>query len=114
MNRKNKHCLKYPNVASAIEPLPHGPGIPISNLSQDFPEFESSSSTDNDKSANDLWDQLTCDEPNYKQPNLLTQAQLNDLTRDLYLSKKSAQLLRPRLRENNLLASQTTFYWYRN
>ena len=36
------------------------------------------------------------------------------MTRDLYLSKESAQLLGSRLRENNLLAPQTTFYWYRN
>ena len=63
--------------------------------------------TDNDETAYDLWDQPTRDESNYKQL-------LNDLTRDLYLSKESAQLLGSRLRENNLLAPQTTFYWYRN
>ena len=72
------------------------------------------SSTDNNESANDLWDQPTCDEPNFKQSNLLTQAQLNDLNRDLHLSKESAQLLASRLRENNLLAPQATFYWYQN
>ena len=110
----NKHCLKYPNVPSAINPLSHGPGIPIPNIPRNFSEFESSSSTDNNESANDLWDQPACDEPSYKQPNLLTQAQPNDLTRDLYLSKESAQLLESRLRENNLLPSQTTFYWYQN
>ena len=113
MNRKKKHCLKYPDVPSATKPLLYGPGIPILNLPLDFSEFESSSSTDNDESANDFWDQPTCDEPNYKQSNL-TQAQLNDLTRNLYLSKESAQLLGSRRRENNLLALQTTFYWYWN
>ena len=114
INRKNKRCLKYPNLPSAINPLPHGPEITIPNLPRGFSEFESSSSTDSDESANDLWDQPTCDKPNYKQPNLLTQAQLNDLTRNLYLSKESAQLLGSRLRENNLSAPPTTFYWYRN
>ena len=106
--------MKYSNVPSVIKSIPHGPGIPISNSARDFSEFEFSSTTDNDENANDLWDQPTCDKPNYKQPNLLTQAQLNDLTRDLYLSKKSAQLFEFRLRKNNLLAPQTTFYWYRN
>ena len=85
--------MKYPDVPSAIKPLRHGPAIPIPNPRRDFSEFESSLSTDNNESANDLWDQPTCDEPNYKHPNLLTQALLNDLTRDLYLSKDSAQLL---------------------
>ena len=81
------------DVPSAIKPLPHGSGIPIPNSSRDFFKFESLSSTDNDDCANDLWDQPTRDEPNYKQPNFLTQPQLNDLTTDLYLSKESAQRL---------------------
>ena len=106
--------MKYPNVPSAIKPLPHRPRIPIPNLPRDYSEFESSSSTDNDESANDLWDQPICDKPNFKQPNLLTQAQLNDLTRDLYLSKESTQLLGSRLGKNNLSAPQATFYWYQN
>ena len=46
-------------------------------------------------------------------PVPLTQVDLNDLTRDLNLSKESSQLLGSRLREKNLLAPETTFYWYR-
>ena len=45
---------------------------------------------------------------------LFTQAQLNDLTRDLCLSKESAQLLGSRLIEHNMLASTTIFSCYRN
>uniref|UniRef100_UPI00358FD4EB uncharacterized protein n=1 Tax=Myxine glutinosa TaxID=7769 RepID=UPI00358FD4EB len=48
------------------------------------------------------------------QPKLFSQAELNDLTRDLCLSKESAQLLGSRLRENRLLAPETTFSWYRS
>lgn len=47
------------------------------------------------------------------EPKLMTQYELNDLTRDLCLSKESAQLLGSRLKDNNLLAPETTFYWYR-
>ena len=43
----------------------------------------------------------------------LTQAALHELTRDLNLSKESAQLLGSHLREKRLLAPGTTFYWYR-
>ncbi|KAF2357548.1 hypothetical protein FHG87_011689 [Trinorchestia longiramus] len=46
------------------------------------------------------------------QPVPLTQAELNDLTRDLNLSTESAQLLDSRLREKCLLVPGTTFYWY--
>ncbi|KAK3891318.1 hypothetical protein Pcinc_004762 [Petrolisthes cinctipes] len=48
------------------------------------------------------------------QPMPLIQAELNDLTRDLNLSKESAQLLGSRIREKCLLAPETTFYWYRD
>lgn len=48
------------------------------------------------------------------QPVRLTQAELNDLTQDLNLSKDSAQLLGSCLKEKHLLASGTMFYWYRD
>ena len=43
----------------------------------------------------------------------LTYAELIDLTRDLILSKNSAQLLGSRFKEKHLLAPGTTFHWYR-
>lgn len=49
-----------------------------------------------------------------KEPIPFSQAELNDLTRDLCLSKESAQLLGSRLCEHNVLAPGTTFAWYRN
>ena len=42
-------------------------------------------------------------EAEVQQRNPLTQAQLDDLTRDLNLSKESTQLLGSHLRENDLL-----------
>ena len=48
------------------------------------------------------------------EPKPLTQFQLNDLTRDLNLTKESAQLLGSRLHERNLVAPSTTYFWYRN
>jgi hypothetical protein len=46
-------------------------------------------------------------------PKSLSQAELNNLTRDLCLSKESSQLLGSRLWENHLLGPETTFGWYR-
>ena len=48
------------------------------------------------------------------QPVPLTQAELNDLTRDQNLSKESAQLLGSHLKEKYLLTLGTMFYWYQN
>ena len=66
-----------------------------------------------DSESSDMTDTAKCDackpeEDN--QPVPLTQAKLSDLTRDLNLSKESAQLLGSCLRENRLLAPGTTFY----
>ena len=78
-----------------------GQEFPFRIPPRDFSDSESLSFTDTNKSANDLWDQISCDKPNYKQLKLLVQAQLNNLTGDLYLSKESAELLESRLCENN-------------
>ena len=66
-----------------------------------------------DSESSDMIDRADCgayrpEEDN--QPVPLTQAKLNDLTRDLNLSKESAQLLGSRLQEKRLLAPGTTFY----
>ena len=47
------------------------------------------------------------------QPVPLTQAEINDLIRDLNLSKESVQLLGSCLEEKHLLAPGTMFYGYR-
>ena len=41
---------------------------------------------------------------------LLTKSDLNDLVRDLSLTKNNAELLGSRLKERNLLADDTSFY----
>ncbi|CAD6218297.1 GSCOCG00011430001-RA-CDS [Cotesia congregata] len=51
-------------------------------------------------------------EPILNQPQKFTQGELNDLVRDLNLSKESAQLLRSRLHAKHLLAPNTYFAWY--
>ena len=48
------------------------------------------------------------------QPVPLIQAELNNLTQDLILSKESAQLLGSCLKEKHLLAPGTMFYWYQD
>ena len=110
VNKKNKHHVVYPDIPSAIKPVPHGPDIPVPSvpMDMDIPEEDDVQLEDMDTSASYQPQNL-----NERQPKPLCQAQLNDLTRDLGLSKESAQLLGSRLNESNLLASGTTYFWYR-
>jgi len=110
INRKNKQHVVYPDVPSAIKPVPHGPGIPIPKPPGGISKMEFYSSTESEESEQDMWNA----EQSSNEPKPLTQLQLNDLTRDLNLTKESAQLLGSRLREYNLLAPGTTYFWYRN
>lgn len=110
ITRKNRKHVKYPDVPSAIKPVPHGPGVSIPS-----PPTNITSSSDSSEDM-DIVDETAAYVPttSTSEPKPLNQAELNDLTRDLCLSKESAQLLGSRLKENHLLAPSTTFYWYRN
>ncbi|KAL7639433.1 UNVERIFIED_CONTAM: hypothetical protein RMT77_009934 [Armadillidium vulgare] len=116
-NRKNKHHVKYPNVPSAIKPVPHGPGIPIPtppSNEQWLSKSEDEMEDDDDKSPVVKSDESPVVKSNKspivrstrerEPPIPFTQAELNDLARDLSLSKKSAQLLRSRLKERGFLS----------
>ena len=70
--------------------------------------MECSSSTESEASEKDIRNA----EQSTNQPKHLTQLELNDLTRNLNLTKEPAQLRGSRLRENNLLVPSTTYFWY--
>src|SRR5678815_4515826 len=65
---------------------------------------------DEDSAGNE---EYTCEEGD-STPSKFNQNELNDLVRDLYLSKDKAELLGWRLKRKNVLASGTTFAWYRH
>lgn len=96
-------------MPSAIKPVSHGPEVPIPEPLDTYTDLSSESGDEQIDT-----DIAFVDTVEINQPKPFTQGELNDLTRDLCLSKESAQLLGSRLRENNLLAPETTFYWYRN
>ena len=102
INRRNKHCVQYPDVPSAIRP----------ELSVPKPDVAMESSSESDNTYDRTEDEEHLSEENDK-PVPLIQANLNDLTQNSNLSKDSAQLLDSCFRENNFLAPETSFYWYR-
>ncbi|GFX46375.1 uncharacterized protein TNCV_238371 [Trichonephila clavipes] len=52
-------------------------------------------------------------DPDTNDPELFSQSDLNDLVRDLGLSKDTAEVLGSRLKERHLLNSRVSFSWYR-
>ena len=109
-NKKRMKGIVYPNLKSAIRPLPHGPNIPV-------PEppiaLESTSSSSSSSSSTETSNHDYGSTPTKGQPKQFTQEELNDLVRDLGLSKETAQILGSRLKEKHLLTPGTTFYWFR-
>ena len=74
INRKNKHYIQYPDVSSAIKPIPHGPGLP--GPGPDGNMEYGSDSEHSDMTGDDAYKPKEDDKP-----VPLTQAELNDLTR---------------------------------
>jgi hypothetical protein len=108
-NKKNKKRITYPNLLSAIEHVHHGHDLPVTcppdNLSG---ESESSS-------LQSHTEEMYFEPHQYDRPiNKFTQSELNDLIRELQLTKEKSELLGSRLREKNMLASGVKFSWYRN
>jgi len=106
-NSKNKKEISYPDIPSARRPIPHSEFLPVP-LPKVLDRANSDSSSSGKSDSDDIY------EPDHADtPQLFEQAELNDLVRDLGLSKISAELLGSRLQAKNLLSAGATFAWYR-
>jgi len=107
-NKKNKKDIEYPNLRSAIRPIPHGPDVPLPKLRNKMKCRSMSDSTASDEDKSSVYMPSSTDKP-----QTFTQGEINNLVRDLGLSKKHAELLGSRLQEKHLLKAGVTFSWYR-
>ena len=109
INRRNRHTLTYPNIPSAIRPIPHSNELPI-------PTFKSLSteSFSSGEEEEDMRDQDFIPSEIDSSPQAFTQLELNDLVRDLNLPKDSAEVLASRLNDKNLLQDDVRITFYRN
>ena len=110
-NAQSIKKITYPYIPSAIRPVSHSMDIPVPAPPEYLPS-ESEGSRSSTSSSSDQEHTFKLSEPTTPQP--LKQHELDDLVRDLGLSKESAQLLGSRLREKRLLHPETHFAWYRN
>ena len=106
-SRKHRMKISYPNLDSARRPVPHDDSMPAplppknglcslaDKVGEDSDEESISAPKDSTDSEYDPEESL--------KPILFSQKCLNNLIRDLALSKQKAELLASRLQENNLL-----------
>ena len=107
MNKNNRHKWKYPNISSAIRPMPHSDSVPIPISHQAIQESEE----DQIEVSEDDDDFESCAE--ISNPRTFSQDELNDLIRDLDLSKERAELLASRLKEKKCLSPGVKITSYR-
>ena len=103
-NRK-KSVIKYPNIPSAIRPVPHSDKRPIPE-----PREVDLLSSDDAESSEECSVSEPCTSRNEEfgittGPHLINESELNDLVRDLDLLEVKAELLASRLKQWNLLQS---------
>ena len=105
-SKKSGKNIIYPNLPSAIRPIPHSESLPV-------PVFKSFVDLDED-SASSASSSLTCPgspskpvDQDHGEVEPFNQADSNDLVLDLGLSKEGAELLAARLKERCMLAPKT-------
>ncbi|UYV65551.1 hypothetical protein LAZ67_3004671 [Cordylochernes scorpioides] len=105
---KSRHTVEYPDLPSAMRPVPHSDILPVPQP----PENVIFSDDDSDR-REQQWDDTNFETGALSEPHLLTQGDLNDLVRDLDLSKKQSELLGSRLKGWNLLHKGTKVCFFR-
>ena len=96
MSMRKKSTLVYPNIPSAMRPVPHGNGLPVPEPSDNFAMYSddddsvSSNSKEQQPSASRDADCLPSTDSSIHK---ITEGELNDLIRDLELPKNKTELL---------------------
>ena len=116
-NRHKKNSWYYPDLESARRPVPHCEEVPIpifSSLpklvSNDNLFAETEEVNSDDSNYSDSMSDTTAEWQSKVKP--FSQSQLNDLVRDLALSKEASEVLASRLSEHGILDSKTKITFY--
>ena len=141
--KKTGHSISYPNLPSAILPVPHSELYPVPAFGeqsplQGVPPQVSEESPGNDTELSytqiqignqiDVGKDSSCvsseSDSDYSKglspyvsqsvPQAINQSELNDLIRDLNLSKDQSQSLASRLKERNMLTHDTSISYYKS
>ena len=107
INRKNWYSLKYPDLQSARRPVAHCDEIPVPIFGElpDISDEDASSVEGHEDEEAVLEDDA---------PHPFSRKELNDLVRDLSLSKDFAELLASRSKEKNFLSESARISFFRD
>lgn len=112
---KNKHKITYPNLDSARRPIPHDDTLPVPMPPADGLHSIEDIVVEDDstgRSSTPLTDPDYVPDENLE-PQTFNQDELNDLVRDLALSKNKSEILASRLKQKNLLQKNVLITHYR-
>ena len=95
--KKKKWTIVYPNIPSALRPVPHGEEISVPEPPKEFTmdsnnENEGESTSCSPEPPASTEPHVSHSRSSAPQPHILTQDELNDLVRGLELSKNKAEL----------------------
>ena len=115
----SRQKIKYPNLRSAMRPVPHSDDLPVptppvnkdllSSSDEEMPSKEDSVESICLKDIESTYSGTSGNEPHW-----ITQEDLNDLARVLYLSKQQSELLASRLKQWNLVQEDVRITSFRN
>ena len=118
ISSKSKHTVKYPDLPSAMRPVPHSEEFPVLKSPENLTFSDENSDSDKDHRQQggeqfyyDLTFEANCSP---SEAHFLTQVDFNDIVRDLNLSKKQAELLGFRRKLWNLLHQHTDVCFFHN
>lgn len=106
---KTKHLIVYPNITSITKPRPHNENCPVpipppyTSENEKMSTDTSSGRAETSASTGETFDT----------PHMILLSELNDLARDLNLTIEKSEILASRLKQWNLLASNTTVTHFR-
>ncbi|GBN63573.1 hypothetical protein AVEN_56483-1, partial [Araneus ventricosus] len=109
----SRHIVVYPNLPSAIRPVPHSSELSIPKPRETWSLDDIVPDSVVVKEAEDNQAPMYADVQTSPIPHFISQSDLNDLVRDLNLSKNQSELLTSRLKEWNLVEKETKVPKYR-
>ena len=118
-NASFRKTIKYPKLRSAMRPVPYSDDLPVSTppVSKDL----LSSSDEEMPSREDSAESISLEDIEFtyagtrgNEPHWITQEDLNDLARDLYLSKQQWEFLASRLKQCNLVQEDVRISSFRS
>ena len=118
-NASSRKKIKYPNLRSAMGTVPHSDDLPLPTppVNKDLlssSDEEMHSWEDSAESISLEYIESTYSGTSGNEPHWITQEDLNDLARDLYLSKQQSKLLASRLKQWNLVQESVRITSFRN